>query len=112
MNFTFNSESYGTTVEINFEATTLDEIRDMFDQFLRGSGFYFEDEDDVYTSEERVQKTDKSIHDDDDIQEYKRPWVGLTEDEVHEAAIKCVTSGQSVNAAIRAIEAKLKERNT
>jgi hypothetical protein len=49
---------------------------------------------------------------DDDIQEYKKPWVGLTDEEVHEAAIKCVKSGQSINAAIRAIEAKLKERNT
>ena len=118
MKFTFNSESYGTTVEINFEATTLDEIRDMFDQFLRGAGFYFEDEEDVYTkpenidtSEECVHETDKSVHD-DDIQEYKRPWIGLSDEEVHEAAIKCVTSGQSVNAAIRAIEAKLRERNT
>ncbi len=41
----------------------------------------------------------------------KREWVGLTDDEVHEAAIKCVKSGQSVNAAISAIEALLKERN-
>jgi hypothetical protein len=48
---------------------------------------------------------------DDDIQEYKKPWVGLTDDEIHETAIICVKSGQSVNAAIRAIEAKLKERN-
>jgi hypothetical protein len=45
MRFTFNSESYGTTVEINFEATHIDQIRDMFNQFLRGSGFHFEDED-------------------------------------------------------------------
>jgi len=66
----------------------------------------------IDTSEERVHETDKSVHDDDDIQEYKRPWIGLTDAEVHEAAIKCVTSGQSVNAAIRAIEAKLRERNT
>jgi hypothetical protein len=43
--------------------------------------------------------------------ERERIWIGLTDEEVHEAAIKCVTSGQSVNAAIRAIEAKLKERN-
>jgi hypothetical protein len=42
----------------------------------------------------------------------KRPWVGLTDDEVHETAIKCVKFGQAVNAAIRVIEAKLKERNT
>ena len=43
--------------------------------------------------------------------EIKRPWVGLTIDEVDEAARYCVKSGQSVNAAIRAIEAKLKEKN-
>jgi len=41
----------------------------------------------------------------------RKDWVGLTDDEVHEAAIKCVKSGQSVDAAIRAIEAKLKEKN-
>ena len=40
-----------------------------------------------------------------------KPWVSLTDDEIHEAAIKCVKSGQSVNAAIRAIEDKLKEKN-
>jgi hypothetical protein len=42
----------------------------------------------------------------------RKEWVGLTDEEVHEAAIKCVKSGQSVNAAIHAIEAKLKEKNT
>jgi hypothetical protein len=41
----------------------------------------------------------------------QRTWVGLTDEEVDEAARYCVKSGQSVNAAIRAIEAKLKERN-
>lgn len=39
-------------------------------------------------------------------------WVGLTDDEVDDAARYCVKSGQSVNAAIRGIEAKLKEKNT
>ncbi len=42
----------------------------------------------------------------------KRTWVGLTDGEVDDAARYCVKSGQSVNAAIRAIEAKLKEKNT
>ena len=42
----------------------------------------------------------------------QRTWVGLTDDEVDDAARYCVKSGQSVNAAIRAIEAKLKEKNT
>jgi len=48
----------------------------------------------------------------DDVPLYaKREWVGLTDEEVDEAARYCVKSDQSVNAAIRAIEAKLKERN-
>jgi hypothetical protein len=53
------------------------------------------------------------MDDDDDTQEYahQRQWVGLTDEEVDETARYCVKSGQSVNAAIRAIEAKLKERN-
>jgi hypothetical protein len=42
----------------------------------------------------------------------RRAWVGLTDDEIDDAARYCVKSGQSVNAAIRAIEAKLKEKNT
>jgi len=41
----------------------------------------------------------------------KREWVGLTDEEIDDAAHYCVKSGQSVNAAIRAIEAKLKEKN-
>jgi bacterioferritin-associated ferredoxin len=41
----------------------------------------------------------------------QRTWVGLTDEEVDDAARYCVKSGQSVNAAIRAIEAKLKEKN-
>jgi len=48
---------------------------------------------------------------DDDTQVYKKPWVGLTDEEIDDAAHYCVKSGQSVNAAIRAIEAKLKEKN-
>ena len=52
------------------------------------------------------------IEEDDDIQVYKKPWVGLTDEEIDDAAHYCVKSGQSVNAAIRAIEAKLKEKNT
>jgi hypothetical protein len=40
-----------------------------------------------------------------------KPWVGLSEEEVYEAAHYCVKSGQSVNETIRAIEAKLKEKN-
>jgi hypothetical protein len=42
----------------------------------------------------------------------QRTWVGLTDEETDDAARYCVKSGQSVNAAIRGIEAKLKEKNT
>ncbi|MEY3762438.1 MAG: hypothetical protein RIS97_1191 [Pseudomonadota bacterium] len=47
----------------------------------------------------------KIIEEDDDIQEYKRPWVGLTEEDFY---------GQSElqRLAMKYAEAKLKERNT
>jgi hypothetical protein len=57
----------------------------------------------------------RKVEDDDDIQEYKRPWVGLTELEKAE-----ITSLKwwdwedtfDIEGFIRAIEAKLKEKNT
>ena len=62
--------------------------------------------------------------DDDDIQDYVRPWVGLTDKEMFEA-LKVVDAGTTVTLLIgrpemppafivfaRAIEAKLKEKNT
>jgi hypothetical protein len=46
MKFTLKSEhEYGTTVEMTFDTAQLDEIEDMFKQFLKGSGFHFEDEE-------------------------------------------------------------------
>ena len=47
-----------------------------------------------------------------ELESQERTWVGLTDEEVDDAARYCVKSCQSVNAAIRAIEAKLKEKNT
>ncbi len=70
----------------------------------------------IDTSAERVHETDKSVHEDDDIQEYKKPWVSLTDEEV----IEWVESGEynvitndwaSHIEFARAIEAKLKEKN-
>jgi hypothetical protein len=56
--------------------------------------------------------------DDDDIQEYVRPWVGLSEDEIFSVLDKLqaiyngpLTEDSRVIFA-RAIEAKLKEKNT
>lgn len=44
---------------------------------------------------------------DDDIQEYKKPWVGLSDEEV--AIYSNVFNGIRL---VREIEAQLKERNT
>jgi hypothetical protein len=44
--------------------------------------------------------------DDDDIQEYKRPWVGLTEEEIKELDLSNYVQ------VVRIVEAKLKEKNT
>ena len=46
--------------------------------------------------------------DDDDIQEYKRPWVGLTDEDKQELAAE----QHSWEGLCSAIEAKLKEKNT
>jgi len=63
------------------------------------------------------------IEDDDDIQEYKKPWVGLTEEELYEiydesddGSSPCGVCGACSKCKIevsiaRAIEAKLKEKN-
>ena len=59
----------------------------------------------------------KKSMDDDDIQDYVRPWVGLTDEEIWETISRIGTSDLDVNpyaklADARAIEAKLKEKNT
>ena len=51
--------------------------------------------------------------DDDDIQDYKKPWVGLTEEEILKFQdIVPNTLGYDLIEFARAIEAKLKEKNT
>ena len=47
--------------------------------------------------------------DDDDIQDYKKPWVGLTDKEVEELAVYPMNPTADF---VRAIERKLKEKNT
>jgi hypothetical protein len=51
--------------------------------------------------------TDAPKHEDDDIQEYKRPWVGMSDVE-----IAIYSSGFSGVRLAKEIEAQLKERNT
>jgi len=58
----------------------------------------------------------RRVEDDDDIQDYKKPWVGLTEEEL------CEIVGLSTNDSdwnvykvqewLRKVEAKLKDKNT
>ena len=52
--------------------------------------------------------------DDDDIQDYVRPWVGLTDEEItelhHEIKVRLMGAYKTEDI-YRAIEAKLKEKN-
>ena len=61
-------------------------------------------------------KGEKRMKDDDDIQDYVRPWVGLTEEERKEIWNVGEKKDQALRAlliqTIRDIETKLKERNT
>lgn len=60
--------------------------------------------------------------DDDDVQDYVRPWKGLTDEELLKAYGWKLASGapnwlleeakQELLGALRKVEAKLKERNT
>ena len=62
----------------------------------------------------------KPKHDDDDIQDYVRPWKGLTDQEIEDAIDDGFAFGlddgnvsnQMVIRYVRVIEAKLKEKNT
>ena len=57
----------------------------------------------------------KPKHDDDDIQDYVRPWRGLTDEEIDalHMEVKVQLMGTFDTKDIyRAIEAKLKEKNT
>ena len=52
----------------------------------------------------------RRVEDDDDIQEYKKPWIGLTDEEID--ALESATDTLEFPQTVRAIEAKLKEKNT
>ena len=58
----------------------------------------------------------RRVDDDDDIQDYKKPWVGLTDDEIWESdSYKIAITDQETRWLYRFakdIEAKLKEKNT
>ena len=59
-------------------------------------------------TEKASSKGTSMIDDDDDIQEYKKPWVGLTYEDQEEI----VLSAHSIRDAINKTDQKLKEKNT
>ena len=77
------------------------------------SNMYFEDHP---TDPDKVILRKPRYEDDDDIQDYKKPWVGLTQEEL------CEFVGLSTNDSdwnvykvqewLRKVEAKLKDKNT
>ena len=61
---------------------------------------------------EAVKAAMRRAEDDDDIQVYQRPWVGLTDEEISELRLKTFDAVATNQEVYRAIEAKLKELNT
>ena len=64
-----------------------------------------EDEEFQRISREIKRKSEE----DDDIQDYKKPWVGLTNEEIYEAVKD--REGSSWRVIVDAIEQRLKEKN-
>jgi hypothetical protein len=64
----------------------------------------------------RKRQIQKVIEDDDDIQDYKKPWVGLTDEEVELywdwEDFQTGAGRSTIFEMVRDIEAKLKGRNT
>jgi hypothetical protein len=60
------------------------------------------------TDPEKVILRKPRHEEDDDIQDYKRPWIGLTYEDQEEI----VLSAHSIRDAINKTDQKLKEKNT
>jgi hypothetical protein len=54
----------------------------------------------------------RRVEDDDDIQDYKKPWVGLRAEEIEDIQDAVFGMKPHYVALARAVEAKLKEKNT
>lgn len=73
---------------------------------LKGQPYYFQDHT---TDPDKLVYRKPSRINDDDIQDYVRPWVGLTDEDI---ALIDWESLVTRKDCVRAIEAKLKEKNT
>jgi len=69
-------------------------------------------EEDEFRRIEREALRRAARDEDDDTQVYKKPWVGLTEEEIQELRLRTFDAIATNYEIYRAIEAKLKERNT
>ena len=58
----------------------------------------------------RKRQVQASIEDDDDIQDYKKPWAGLTDEEIQECLKGLPT--ETIYVYARRIEKALKDKNT
>jgi hypothetical protein len=58
----------------------------------------------------QLEKETSMTEDDDDIQAYVKPWVGLTDEEIERLHTEWVLGG-GFRQLCNAIEAKLKEKN-
>jgi len=57
----------------------------------------------------------RRVDDDDDIQDYKKPWVGLTDEEVEEGLLRsdyALQTAHAWRAGVVFAMTKLKEKNT
>ena len=59
---------------------------------------------------ESVRAAMRSVEEDDDIQDYKKPWVGLSEQDINELKFNLPNLYYWVDV-VRATEKKLKEKN-
>jgi hypothetical protein len=76
---------------------------------LKGQPYYFEEH--PTDPDKLVYRKPSRNFDDDDIQDYVRPWVGLTDEEIEDFVSALWPVGAGAGKLIRAIEAKLKEKN-
>jgi hypothetical protein len=68
------------------------------------------EEDEEFNRIEREATMKKRKYDDDDIQDYVRPWVGLTDEEQQELYDQWQDDGWG--SFYKAIEKRLREKNT
>jgi hypothetical protein len=76
---------------------------------LKGQPYYFEEH--PTDPDKLIYRKPSRNFDDDDIQDYVRPWVGLTDEEIEDFVSALWPVGAGAGKLLRAIEAKLKEKN-